>query len=143
MIRCFRKLQKIPGKVYVMISDGECQEGTTWESLLIGSKHKLDNLVVLIDYNKIQSLDSVANTLALEPFKDKWESFGWQVVGVDGHNIEELYDAFTAEYEKNKPVAIIAHTIKGKGFSFSENNNDWHHATLTKSQYEIAINELN
>ena len=80
--------------------------------------------------------------MSVGDLKSKWKSFGWQVVEIDGHNIGELYDTFTTDFKKNKPVAIIANTIKGKGFSFSENNNDWHHSPLSKSQYEVAINEV-
>ena len=130
-------------KVYVLMGDGECNEGSVWEAALAAPQFKLDNLFAIVDRNNFQQTGSNEEIMSVGDLESKWESFGWQVVGVDGHNIAELYDAFTAEYEKNKPVAIIAHTIKGKGFSFSENNNDWHHAPLTTSQYEIAIKELN
>ena len=137
------KRSKNAFNVYVVIGDGECNEGSVWEAALAAPQFKLDNLFAIVDRNNFQQTGSNAEIMSVGDLESKWESFGWQVIGVDGHNIEELYDAFTAEYEKNKPVAIIAHTIKGKGFSFSENNNDWHHAPLSTSQYEIAINELN
>ena len=137
------KRRKNAFNIFVVMGDGECNEGSVWEAALAAPQFKLDNLFAIVDRNNFQQTGSNAEIMSVGDLESKWESFGWQVVGVDGHNIAELYDSFTAEYEKNKPVAIIAHTIKGKGFSFSENNNDWHHAPLTKSQYEIAINELN
>ncbi len=137
------KRRKNAFNIFVVMGDGECNEGSVWEAALAAPQFKLDNLFAIVDRNNFQQTGSNEEIMSVGDLESKWESFGWQVVGVDGHNIAELYDAFTAEYEKNKPVAIIAHTIKGKGFSFSENNNDWHHAPLTKSQYEIAINELN
>lgn len=129
-------------KVYVVMGDGECNEGSVWEAALAAPQFGLDNIFAIVDRNNFQQTGSNKEIMSVGDLESKWESFGWQVVGVDGHNIEELYDAFTAEYERKKPVAIIAHTIKGKGFSFSENNNDWHHAPLSKSQYELAIQEL-
>jgi len=137
------KRRKNAFNIFVVMGDGECNEGSVWEAALAAPQFKLDNLFAIVDRNNFQQTGSNEEIMSVGDLESKWESFGWQVVGVDGHNIAELYDTFTAEYEKNKPVAIIAHTIKGKGFSFSENNNDWHHAPLTKSQYEIAINELN
>jgi len=137
------KRRKNAFNIFVVMGDGECNEGSVWEAALAAPQFKLDNLFAIVDRNNFQQTGSNEEIMSVGDLESKWESFGWQVVGVDGHNIAELYDAFTAEYEKNKPVAIIAHTIKGKGFSFSENNNDWHHAPLTKSQYKIAIKELN
>ena len=137
------KRRKNAFNIFVVMGDGECNEGSVWEAALAAPQFKLDNLFAIVDRNNFQQTGSNEEIMSVGDLESKWESFGWQVVGVDGHNIAELYDAFTAEYEKNKPVAIIAHTIKGKGFSFSENNNDWHHAPLSTSQYEIAINELN
>ena len=129
-------------KVYVVMGDGECNEGSIWEAALAAPQFGLDNIFAIVDRNNFQQTGSNEEIMSVGDLESKWESFGWQVVGVDGHNIEELYDAFTAEYERKKPVAIIAHTIKGKGFSFSENNNDWHHSVLTKNFYETALKEL-
>ena len=129
--------------VFVLMGDGECNEGSVWEAALAAPQFKLDNLFAIVDRNNYQQTGSNADIMSVGDLESKWKSFGWHVKSVDGHNVEELYDAFTAEKKQNKPVAIIAHTIKGKGFSFSENNNDWHHAPLSKSQYEIAIKELN
>ena len=123
-----RKRLGRPGRIYVMISDGECQEGTTWESLLIGAKHELDNLVLLVDYNKIQSHSFVSEVMGLEPVVDKWASFGFAVQEVNGHDVSEL-DKILSQlpFDKEKPTALICHTIKGKGFPFAENNPTWHH----------------
>jgi transketolase len=129
--------------VYVLMGDGECNEGSVWEAALAAPQFKLDNLFAIVDRNNYQQTGANADIMSVGDLESKWKSFGWRVKSVDGHNVEELYDAFTAEKKQDKPVAIIAHTIKGKGFSFSENNNDWHHSPLSKSQYEIAIKELN
>ena len=129
--------------VFVLMGDGECNEGSVWEAALAAPQFRLDNLFAIVDRNNYQQTGANADIMSVGDLESKWKSFGWHVKSVDGHNVEELYDAFTAEKKQDKPVAIIAHTIKGKGFSFSENNNDWHHAPLSKSQYEIAIKELN
>ena len=104
---------------------------------------KLDNLYAIIDKNNFQQTGSNKEIMSVESLKDKWSSFGWHTVELDGHNIEALYNFFNNSGKINKPKAIIANTTKGKGFSFSENNNDWHHKVLSKSQYELAIKELN
>ena len=137
------KRSKNAFNVFVVMGDGECNEGSVWEAALAAPQFRLDNLFAIVDRNNFQQTGSNTDIMSVGDLESKWKSFGWHVKSVDGHNIEELYDAFSAEYEQNKPIAIIAHTIKGKGFSFSENNNDWHHAPLTKSLYEVAINELN
>jgi transketolase len=129
--------------VFVLMGDGECNEGSVWEAALAAPQFRLDNLFAIVDRNNYQQTGANADIMSVGDLESKWKSFGWHVKSVDGHNVEELFDAFTAEKKQDKPVAIIAHTIKGKGFSFSENNNDWHHAPLSKSQYEIAIKELN
>ena len=137
------KRSKNAFNVFVVMGDGECNEGSVWEAALAAPQFRLDNLFAIVDRNNFQQTGSNTDIMSVGDLESKWKSFGWHVKSVDGHNIEELYDAFSAENEQNKPIAIIAHTIKGKGFSFSENNNDWHHAPLTKSLYEVAINELN
>jgi transketolase len=130
-------------KVYVLMGDGECNEGSVWEAAMAASQFKLNNLVGIIDKNNFQQTGSNSDIMSVGDLAAKWRSFGWDVVEVDGHNVGELYDAFCRVNISGKPVAIVANTIKGKGFSFSENNNAWHHAVLTKSQYELAIDELN
>ena len=128
--------------VYVIVGDGECNEGSIWESAMAAPHFKLDNLYVVIDKNNFQQTGSNEEIMNVANLKDKWSSFGWYTVELDGHNIEELYNFFNKGKTINKPKAIIANTVKGKGFSFSENNNDWHHSILSKSLYEKAMNEL-
>jgi len=128
--------------VYVIVGDGECNEGSVWESAMAAPHFKLDNLYVVIDKNNFQQTGSNEEIMNVANLKDKWSSFGWYTVELDGHNIEELYNFFNKGKTINKPKAIIANTVKGKGFSFSENNNDWHHKIMTKKQYEEALIEL-
>ena len=126
---------------YVLVGDGECNEGSVWEAAMSAPHFKLDNLTVILDNNNLQQTgtnDEIMNTNSLI---NKWSSFNWHVIEVDGHNTNELINAF--KYISNKPKLVLAKTVKGKGFKFSENNNDWHHKILTKNQYEIAIEELN
>ena len=103
---------------------------------------KLDNLYVIIDKNNFQQTGSNKEIMNVENLKDKWSSFGWHAIELDGHNIEDLFEFFKNSQKIKKPKAIIANTVKGKGFSFSENNNQWHHSVLTKSLYEKAIKEI-
>lgn len=130
-------------RVFVLMSDGECDEGSTWEAALFAAHHKIDNLVAIIDYNKIQSFGRTNEVLNLEPFKQKWESFGWQVHEVDGHNFSDLEKTFAAlPFKKDAPNVIIAHTIKGKGVSFMEDKLEWHYKNPNQEQYDIALKEL-
>tara|TARA_B100000989_G_scaffold297985_1_gene285562 strand:- start:593 stop:1411 length:819 start_codon:yes stop_codon:yes gene_type:complete len=135
------KIDNRNNNVYVLMSDGECDEGSVWEAALFAQHHKLDNLVAIIDRNKYQSIYSTEDTLSLEPFVDKWQSFGWNVVNTDGHNHQELLDAFNSKIS-NKPLCIIAETIKGKGVSFMENNILWHYRSPQGKEYDAAIAEL-
>ncbi len=128
--------------VYVILGDGECNEGSVWEASMAASNFKLDNLYAIIDRNNFQQTGSNKDIMDTTDLFKKWSSFGWDTFELDGHNIEELYNYFNKEQIPKKPKAIIANTIKGKGFTFSENNNDWHHAVLTKSLYDKAIEEL-
>ena len=128
--------------VYVIVGDGECNEGSIWEAAMAAPNFKLDNLYVIIDKNNFQQTGSNKEIMNVSNLKDKWSSFGWHTVEIDGHNIENLFKFFNDSKEISKPKAIIANTIKGKGFSFSENNNEWHHSVLSKSFYEKAIKEL-
>ena len=129
--------------IYVVLSDGECDEGSNWEAILFASHHMLGNLTVTVDYNKIQSLKSVSDTLALEPFEDKWLAFGWHVQSVDGHNHESLKAAYAnARAKIDQPSVVIANTIKGKGVSFMEHNVLWHYRTPQGEEYEAALAEL-
>jgi len=122
-----RKLLNKKGKVYVMISDGECQEGTTWEALLIGAKHCLDNLVVLVDYNKIQALSTINDTLPLDNLAAKFKAFNWSCLEVaDGHLFQELIPVLKETNNAKRPRVIIVNTIKGKGIPDFENDPAWH-----------------
>ena len=137
------KLDKRKNKVIVLLSDGECDEGSNWEAMMFASHHKLDNLIAIIDYNKLQSLDSIENTLNLEPLTDKLVAFGWNVIEVDGHNVEDISDSFKkASVFLHKPTCIIAHTTKGKGVSFFENKVLWHYRSAKGQEYENAKKEL-
>ncbi|HIF10460.1 MAG TPA: transketolase [Sneathiellales bacterium] len=130
-------------RVFTVLSDGECDEGSVWEAAMFAAHHKLDQLVAIIDYNKIQSLGSVSETLGLEPFADKWKSFGWSVVEVDGHNHEALIRALESlPFTDGKPSCLIAHTVKGKGVSFMENSVLWHYRSPQGEEYEQALGEL-
>ncbi len=137
------KLEKKKYRVFALLSDGECDEGSNWEAILFASHHKLDNLTVIIDYNKLQSLESTHQTLELEPFVQKWKSFGWNVTEVDGHNHRKIKIALgKKKISKNKPTCIIAHTTKGKGVSFMENNTLWHYRSPQGDEFLSARNEL-
>lgn len=132
-----------PSRVVCVQSDGECDEGSVWEAAMFAAHHKLDNLVLIVDYNKIQSLDTVANTLALEPFADKWRAFGWSVAEVDGHNHDELRSALgRVPLVQGRPTCILAHTVKGKGVSFMEHAVLWHYRTAKGDEFDRAIAEL-
>lgn len=137
------KLDDQRHRVFVVMSDGECDEGSTWEAVMFSSHHRLDNLIAVVDYNKIQSLATVAETLALEPFADKWKAFGWAVVELDGHDHNALYTTLAAlPRVAGKPTCVIAHTVKGKGVSFMERSVLWHYRTPRGSEYDEALNEL-
>lgn len=137
------KLQERKYRVFVVIGDGECDEGSTWEAALQASHHKLDNLVVVIDYNKWQSFGRIRDVLALEPLGRKWQSFNWEVLEIDGHDFNQITEAFSKiPFKKNKPSLIIANTVKGKGVSVFEDRNEWHYKTPTISEIEIAKVEL-
>jgi transketolase len=115
-------------RVFVLTGDGECDEGSVWEAALSAGKHKLSRLTVIVDYNKMQSYGSTAEIQDLEPFVDKWRSFGFAVQEVDGHDVPALEGVFGAlPFEDDKPNAVICHTVKGKGIPVMENNPDWHH----------------
>jgi transketolase len=130
-------------RVYVLLSDGECDEGSNWEAILFAAHHKLSSLIAIVDYNKIQSLNLVAETLALEPFAGKWQAFGWDVKEVDGHNHDALSTALTVRPRVDeKPLCVIAHTCKGKGVSFMENSVLWHYRSPQGEEYVQAMKEL-
>jgi transketolase len=123
-------------KVYCLISDGELQEGQTWEAIMFASHHRLKNLIVVVDRNGLQALGKTESINALEPLEDKFRAFGWNISEVDGHSVKELIRALK---QRHKPNVIIANTIKGKGVDFMEGNYEWHYKNLSKEEYEKAI----
>lgn len=130
-------------RVFVLMSDGECQEGSNWEAAMFSSHHKLDNLISIIDYNKLQAFGRTNEVTNLEPLKDKWIAFGWSAREADGHNFSELENNLSnVPFEAGKPSLLIAHTVKGKGVSFMEDKLEWHYNNLTPEQYERALKEL-
>ncbi len=139
------KMDKEDWRVFCILGDGECDEGSVWEAALQAHQYKLDNLIAVVDHNHMQSLDFCERTIALEPFTDKWAAFGWNVLQVDGHSVEALYDALAqakANRGTDKPTVIIAETTKGKGVSFMENDILWHYRTPQGEEYEAALKEL-
>ncbi len=130
-------------RVAVLLSDGELNEGSNWEAILLAPKLGLENLVVMVDYNKIQSLGRVEDVIPLEPLADKWESFGWNTVEVDGHNVEEISSALsTLPSQVGRPSVIIAHTVKGKGVDFMEDRLAWHYKSPSDAQFTQAIAQV-
>src|SRR3989344_4049766 len=126
-------------RTFVVLSDGECDEGSTWEGILAASQWKLAQLTCIVDYNKIQSFGRVSEVMELEPFADKWRAFGWNVLEADGHDHQALLTAIAAaDKEKERPSVIIAHTVKGKGVSFMENTVDWHYWSPTDEHKATA-----
>ena len=128
--------------VFVIMGDGECNEGSVWEALMAAPNFKLGNLNLIIDKNNFQQTGDNKSIMDLGSLKNKVESFGWNTTEIDGHNINDIYNYFKNIDNNNKPNALIANTIKGKGFSFSENNNTWHHSILTKELYDKALSEI-
>ena len=139
------KMDGAQWRTYVVLGDGECDEGSVWEAALQAAQYKLDRLIAVIDYNHMQSLATVDETLRLEPFEQKWKDFGWNAISVDGHDTETLLKAFDWAKENagsRKPSVILAHTVKGKGISFMENNILWHYRTPQGEEYDAALKEL-
>jgi len=127
-------------RTFVLLSDGECDEGSTWEAALFASQRKLDNLIAVVDYNKWRAFSRTDN---LKPLGEKWRSFGWIVREVDGHSFDALIDVFDGvPFVPEKPTVIIAHTVKGKGISFMEDRLEWHYLCPDEKQLEAALNEL-
>lgn len=130
-------------RVYVLLGDGECEAGQTWEAAMAGAHFKCDNLTALVDYNKYQETGPISREMALEPFVDKWRSFGWHVQEVDGHDIQALLAALhQVQAVRGQPSVLIAHTIKGKGVSFVETDYTWHGRALNPEQAARAREEL-
>jgi transketolase len=130
-------------RVFVLLSDGELDEGSVWEAILFAGARRLDNLIAIVDYNKIQSFGRVENVLTLEPIEEKFKAFGWATVRLDGNSIDELTNLFSSEFMcSKKPKVIIADTVKGKGVSFMENELKWHYNSPSEIEYEKAMAEL-
>lgn len=137
-----RKFQEKSGRIYVLMGDGECQEGTTWESALIASKNGLDNLVTIVDHNKVQALDRIDDALPLGSLSGKFKAFGYNVLDIGGHSFKEIFGALNNIPHNGKPNAIIAHTIKGKGVSYMEGNPAWHGRKVNAERLKGAYEEL-
>ena len=130
-------------RVFALLSDGECDEGSIWEAVLFAPHHKLENLVAIVDYNKIQSFGTVKEVLDLEPFADKWRAFGWSVREVDGHDHGAVAGALgSVPFEPGRPSVLIAHTVKGKGVGFMEDKLLWHYRSVNADQLAEALAEL-
>ena len=138
-----KKLKGEEGKVYCLMSDGEMQIGTTWESALIANQHFLSNLIVLVDNNKFCAMGKTSDILNINPLRDKWESFGWNFLLTDGHDYFEIEKQLDRAFNFGGPTIIVANTIKGRGVSFMENNNDYHYIHLSDEDYYKALEELN
>ena len=136
------KRKKKNYKTYVVLGDGECNEGSIWESILSASHFKLDNIVIIVDRNKFQQTGQNSSIMDLKNLKSKFKSFGCETTEIDGHNIEQIYKTLVDIKQNNKPKVIVANTIKGKGFKLFENNNSWHHSVITKSIYKEILKEL-
>lgn len=137
------KLDKKGYRVYALLGDGECQEGSIWEAALFAAQQKLGNLTAIVDYNKLQAMDRLENIVGMEPLADKWKAFGWDVVEVDGHNVEGLVDVLGKDMDLDAaPRVVIAHTLKGKGISFMEDIPIWHYRMPNEEEMKIVLKEL-
>lgn len=130
-------------RIFTLMSDGECDEGSVWEAAMFASHHRLDHLAAIVDYNKIQSLGAVKDILGLEPFHAKWEAFGWAVREIDGHDLSQIEKTLRElPFQKGKPSCLIAHTVKGKGVGFMENDLSWHYRSPDTEELRRAFEEL-
>ena len=137
------KADGLKSKVYVMCGDGELEEGQIWEAVMAAASYKADNLVAIVDHNKLQAMGPLAERLDITPLPEKWAAFGWHVIEINGHNMEEIIRALDASDDvQDQPTVIIAHTVKGKGISFAENVVSCHNVLLTEEMYNQALNEL-
>ena len=135
-----KKKNNTESRTFVFLGDGECDEGSVWEAAASAGHYHLNNLVAVVDMNAVQYDGLTTEVMDMSPFEKKWIDFGWEVVSIDGHNIGEILDAY--DRRGDKPLAVLAHTIKGKGVSFMENNWKYHNASLSKELYNQAIEEL-
>lgn len=138
-----QRIQQQACRCFVLMSDGECEEGSVWEAAMFAPAQRIDNLVAIIDYNKWQATGRSNEVMALEPLADKWRAFGWSAVEVDGHDMGALVAALTNVPDgTGRPIALIAHTVKGKGVSFMEDDNNWHYRIPTADEVHAAHKEL-
>ena len=138
-----QRIRGLNGRSYALLSDGECNEGSIWEAAMLAASQKLGHLTAIVDYNKWQATGRSNEVLALEPLSDKWQAFGWHTQEIDGHDLSEICQAFEiAKKVTNKPTMIIAHTVKGKGISFMEDDNNWHYRTPNLDELAAALVEL-
>ena len=135
-----KKKKNADSRVFVFLGDGECNEGSVWEAAASAAKYKLNNLIAVIDRNRIQYDGETQSIINMEPMEQKWRDFGWETVSIDGHEMDEVLKAY--RHKSSRPYAILANTVKGKGISFMENNWMFHNASLSKEQYERAVAEL-
>lgn len=136
------RISKVPFRVYAVLSDGECNEGSVWEAALLAASQKVSNLTVAVDYNKWQATGRSDEVLGLAPFAEKWRAFGWCVSEIDGHDFSQIDDAVLRNAEDPRPKVIIANTVKGRGVSFMEDDNNWHYRIPTADEVEAAAVEL-
>ena len=137
-----QKMDHLEARTFVVLGDGECEEGTIWEAVMSAAAYKLDNLIVILDNNKIQKMGTIEETLGYTNWKEKWEAFGWYVEEVDGHDISALYECFNKANSTGKPKLVIADTVKGKGVSIMENNPIWHFKLPNKKELKYFMKEL-
>ena len=135
------KMDRKDSHVYVVLGDGECQEGSIWEGALSAPTLKLDNMTVIVDHNKLQAMDELENIVRMKPFADKWKAFGWNVVEIDGHNYQEIKEVLL-ERQQGKPTLVVANTIKGKGVSFMENVPIWHYRMPNDKELPVLFDDL-
>lgn len=136
------KKKALQNKVYVILGDGECNEGSVWEAFMSAAHYKLDNIVAIIDCNKFQLTGATDDVMSLGNMADKLRAFGWDVAEVNGHDVKQLCAALDKDVKREKPLAVVMDTVKGKGFSFSEGDNAWHHAVVTQKVYDQGLEEL-
>lgn len=129
-------------RTFVLMGDGECNEGSVWEAAMAAAHYGLDSLVAIVDRNGLQQTGGGSDIMDLGDIAEKWRSFGWQTLDVDGHDVAALYEALSARNDSGRPLALIAHTVKGKGIEFCENDNDWHHKVLSRANYDKAVEML-
>lgn len=139
----YAKRKNLSYRSFVLMGDGECDEGSVWEAAMSASHYKLDSLIVIVDHNGLQSDGTNEKVMNIERLSDKWKSFGWDAYEANGHSFDDIHNVFSEiEWDNGKPKVIIAKTTKGKGVSFMENNNEWHHRLMTEKEYNSAIEEL-